>query len=436
MRLTANEALNRLQGNGLTRRAKGEPLHLLDRVRSLRQDRLFIFGRGGTAIVAPADDTLPAQVAEFDFESGVINPAAQLLMGDYANEVKAVQEGGIDDVWQPPTVSPEVYVAPLMGDIAWHQHEPFNNRLEFTETKPVAGLVDKCLVGCPATAVSQLMYYFAKKGRGRGCVATDPYLSKMDGYQYNVPGEAARMDFDFGNMCDIYTKRKGAKYVDVVSYTEEQAQAVADLCAHVGKAMGMKYAPTGSGQFPEQIADAMENKLHLGKVTIYKQPTKADQYDTRYLDKVRSSLANGVPVVVCGWTSVASTAAGHCFVVEGYRPDDDMYYINWGWGKGFNDGWFKMSRLKYSERVSGFDFSFRKTFLILSDVPSIPMDVNGDGRINMSDVTKVINTANGGKYDPSADVNFDGKVDMGDANIIIGKILGKKDIEPLNMGDM
>ena len=425
MRLTANEALERLQGNGLARRAKGEPLHLLDRVRSRRQDRLFIFGRGGTAIVAPADDTLPPQVAEFDFESGVINPAAQLLMGDYANEVKVVQEGGIDDVWTPPTASPEGYVAPLMGYIAWHQHEPFNDGLEFVEVKPTKGLVEKCIVGCPATAVSMLMYFFAKNGWLRGCTATNAYVSKLiDGYQFNVTPSSARMEFDYKNMLDVYTKRKGAKYVDVVAYTPEQAKAVADLCAQVGKAMQMYYSPTGSGQWPEQVVNAIEQHLHLGKVTAYSQSSKTDQ-DTTYLDKVRASLANGMPVLICGYTSTAKAASGHWFIADGYRPEDDTYHINWGWGIGFNNGWFKMSLLSYLKKETSFNFSYKKTFLIL-DKPSWAMDVNGDGYINMSDVTKVINAGNSGEYVPPCDVNYDGKVDSGDTQEIINTILGKK----------
>lgn len=425
MKLTANEALERLQGNGLMRRAKGEPLHLLDRVRSSRQDRLFIFGRGGTAIVAPADDLLPTQVAEFDFESGVINPAAQLLMGDYANEVKAVQEGGIDEVWTPPTASPEVYVAPLMGDIAWHQHEPFNDGLEFVEVKPTKGLVEKCIVGCPATAVSMLMYFFAKKGWLRGCTATNAYVSKLiDGYQFNVTPSSARMEFDYKNMLDVYTKRKGAKYVDVVTYTPEQATSVADLCAQVGKAMQMYYSPTGSGQWPEQVVNAIEQHLHLGKVTSYSQSSKTDQ-DTTHLDKVRASLANGMPVLICGYTSTAKAASGHWFIADGYRPEDDTYHINWGWGLGFNNGWFKMSLLSYLKKETSFNFSYKKTFLVL-DKPSWAMDVNSDGYINMSDVTKVINAGNSGEYVPNADVNYDGKVDNGDTQEIINTILGKK----------
>lgn len=425
--LTESQALERLMSqSGAMKKARGKPLQLLQRVKANRQDRLFLFGRDDKVMVAPSDDTIQPMLAEFDMGSGVINPAAQLMLDDYAREVKVIQEGGVEEEWQPLAAEPDEYIAPMFPEISWHQHEPFNNNLEFVEVKPTKGLVEKCIVGCPSTALSQLMYYFAKKGWIRGCVAAPDYTSKViDGYQFKVTGEDARTSFDFANMLDIYTRRKGAKYVDVVTYTPEQAQAVADLCAHVGKAMQMKYSPTGSGQQPEQIADAMENKLHLGHVTIYSQPRDEDVYNTLYLDKVKDALRNGIPVVICGWTGITKTAGGHCFLVEGYRPSDDTYYINWGWGKGFNDGWFKMSLLSYAKKQTSFNFSYMKKFLILDKRPSWAMDVNGDGYINMSDVTKVITDKTG---DPMCDVNYDRVVNAKDANAIINKVLGK-DIE-------
>lgn len=427
MRLTSNQALERLmyEGTGM-RRAKGEAPRLLDRVKSNRRDRLFIFGRGETAIVAPADDQLPAQVAEFDFGEGVINPSARLLLNDYAREVKVVQDGGFDEPWVTPTASPDVYVAPMFPEIMWHQHQPFNDNLEFVEYKPTKGLVEKCIVGCPATAVSQLVLYFAKKGWKRGCTALPKYTSKaINGYRFYVTAEEARQSFDFDNILDIYTRKTtSSKFVNVVTFSEEQAKAAAELVAYVAKSMQTMFSPTGSGQNPDLIADAMENKLHLGHVTIYKQTSKTDATSTLYLDKVKEALVNGIPVVICGWNS--KNTGAHCFLAEGYRPSDDTYYINWGWGKGFNNGWFKMSLLSYLKKEESFNYSFQKAFLVLDKKPSWIMDVNRDGRINMSDVTDVIDVANSGKYDPMADVNYDGKVDIRDADDIIHKkIMGK-----------
>lgn len=422
MKLTPQQALERIQGSGMTRKAKGKPLQLLRSVKSSRKERLYVFGREETAIVAPADNAIQPIVAEFDMESGVINPAAQMMLNDYAKAVASVQSNGA----RVPTASPYGYVAPLLGEVAWHQHEPFNDGLVFVEYKPTNGIEEKSIVGCPATAVSMLIYHWAKQGRPRGCVATPAYLSKsMGGYRFRVTKEDARQTFDFADMLDVYTKRKSAKYVDVVSYTQEQAKAVADLCAHVGKAMQSYYSPTGSGQWPAQVVEAIEQKLHLGKVNLYEQPTSADQYDEVYLDKVKESLVKGIPVLVCGYTGKEANASGHWFIADGYNPSNDTFHINWGWGLGFNNGWFAMSLLSYLKKETSFNFSYKKTFVVWDDAPSLLMDVNGDGYINMSDVTKVINAGNSGEYVPQADVNYDDKVDMEDSKQIINTILGK-----------
>ena len=63
--------------------------------------------------------------------------------------------------------------------------------------------------------------------------------------------------------------------------------------------------------------------------------------------------------------------------------------------------------------------------MVWDEEPSLLFDVNGDGLINMSDVTKVINTSIKGENNPPCDVNYDGKIDNKDSEEIINKILGK-----------
>ena len=225
MRLNEKQALDRLMSmsqSGAMKKAKGKPFELLDRVKTYKKDRLFIFGRDGSAVVSPADDNVQPILAEFDYELGCINPTAQLVLNDYAREVKVIQDGGVDDTIVLPMAEPDVYVAPMFPEIMWHQHEPFNNNLEFVEYKPTKGLVEKCIVGCPATAVSQLMAYLGKMGWKMGCTAIPKYTSKaIHGYRFYVTAEDARQSFDFDNILDIY-KEKRARAL----YTEDERQAV------------------------------------------------------------------------------------------------------------------------------------------------------------------------------------------------------------------
>jgi hypothetical protein len=122
------------------------------------------------------------------------------------------------------------------------------------------------------------------------------------------------------------------------------------------------------------------------------------------------------PVIMCG----SGNGECHCFVCDGYRSSDDMFHFNWGFD-GDGDGWFKLTALN----PNTYDFSNSKN-AIVGLTPYILGDTNGDGRINISDVTKVINEMNSGTYDRQSDVNSDGKVDKADANQIIDTILHRQ----------
>ncbi|MBQ4007872.1 MAG: leucine-rich repeat protein, partial [Muribaculaceae bacterium] len=60
------------------------------------------------------------------------------------------------------------------------------------------------------------------------------------------------------------------------------------------------------------------------------------------------------------------------------------------------------------------------------EAPLVPGDVNGDGRVNVSDVTALINMILGitDKDETVADVNHDGKINVSDVTALINIILG------------
>ena len=58
--------------------------------------------------------------------------------------------------------------------------------------------------------------------------------------------------------------------------------------------------------------------------------------------------------------------------------------------------------------------------------PTLTGDVNGDGKVDISDVNAVINIMLGkAAYVDAGDVNGDGKIDISDVNAIINIMLGK-----------
>ncbi len=64
--------------------------------------------------------------------------------------------------------------------------------------------------------------------------------------------------------------------------------------------------------------------------------------------------------------------------------------------------------------------------LAMNEPPVIPGDLNGDGRVDISDVNAVINMMLGKTPITSAgDVTNDGNIDISDVNAVINLMLGK-----------
>ena len=60
---------------------------------------------------------------------------------------------------------------------------------------------------------------------------------------------------------------------------------------------------------------------------------------------------------------------------------------------------------------------------VSSDEPPVPGDVNGDGEVNISDISDIIDLILSGKVTDSGDVNGDGEINITDINFVIDMIL-------------
>lgn len=390
MRLTFTQALDRLQDtqDGM-RRAKGKPMTFLCAVTYRRRDMVYVFGGGGGAAICPADSDLPAVLGEVEYAGGEMPPALQGWLWGYAQQVAKYQSDPTDI--PVPTANVGTSVSPLLKT-NWNQGAPYNDLCSFNG--------ESCRAGCVAIAIGQLLYYWASKGYKRGCTATAAYTSKT--MKYKVEGLPPMPVFDYENIA--LTKPS----------TAAQKNAVATLIGYCGRATKMDYTPGGSGT--NDYFKELSTKFRLCDVHKW---VKAANGEEEYQEAVIDELRNGRPVLMYG--ANASNTGAHAFLCDGWRARDDKFHFNWGWGK--YDGWFRMTALS---KGTAFDFSYKRMSVVGIQPTYILGDVNGDGYINMSDVTKVINTANKGTDDPQCDVNYDGKVDKADATTIIDTILGKK----------
>lgn len=377
MRITAEQALARLTArrpSGMRKnRSAADPV-LLRTVKETGDARVYVFNDNGAGVIAPADDTLPAVIGNFrpGEEGEEIPPSLVWWLSEYAREIKMYQDEEAatpEEEEEEPSAPPSYDNPGLLGDIMWNQLGPWNNKLVFGGRK--------CYTGCPCTAVAQVVYYWAKKGRRRGCIATTAYTSKKTDsktnttYQYQVAATPEVEMFDFANMADS----------DNGSLTDVQKNAMSEFCAHISKAFKTNFSPSsnvGSSAPTANVKYVMETCFRLGNVDFYDKPG-AVKLNGVVLPQVQQAIASGIPVIMVG-----SGGGCHCFICDGYDADSDTYHFNFGYGGKF-DGWMAMSAI----RAYG-DHSQRKCFHILQNVPPLLGDVNMDGKINMSDVSEVI----------------------------------------------
>lgn len=322
-------------------------------------------------------------------------PALKWWLGEYNTEQKTAKAKKVP-FKAPARASEIINIEPLLGGIKWGQRAPWWNKLIFPHpTKEGARCY--CVTGCAPTAVAMVLYYFAKQGKRRGCLATKAYTTVT--YKYSVTAKPSMPMFDWDNMTDVKpTTTKGKN-------------AAAVLMEYVGRAVKADYCYNATATSMRNVAPALKDYFGMGDARRLQNMSNA-----ALKAEIIAELKKGNPVIMCG----SGANECHCFVCDGYRSSDDMFHFNFGWD-GDGDGWFKLTALSPTTH----NFTNSKNAIVGLN-PYILGDVNGDGKINMSDVSQVINAANKGEYDRQMDVNSDGKVDKEDARDIMNKILGKR----------
>lgn len=390
-KITPQEALDRL--NQGKRKSKGKPTEF---VRDIN-DSVYLFRRGNEGMVAPADDELPAMLGRCDDGDFTLElpPVVEGWLQDYADEVTFHQEGDyiIEDTPEEAAALRKE-VLPLVK-AAWNQLSPYNDRLKFPE------YTEKCMVGCVAVTIGQIMQYWGTKGYKRGCTATSLY--KWSSGKVTVQPLPPITCFDYDHLTPSTPK------------TKEEIAAVATLLEYVGKALKLDYSPTGTGGKISIYTPLLISRLRLGK-TITAISASTLGIDT-FARRIYEDLAQGRPVAMRG----SGSAGAHSFLCDGYDNVSDRFHFNWGWGGKYN-GYFAMTALNPR---SGYTFNSKKQAVVGIQPEYKLGDVNKDGDVSIADVMQISDDILNNKYEESADINSDGDVSITDATLVVDNILGK-----------
>ena len=244
--------------------------------------------------------------------------------------------------WDAPRVTAGPEVAPLLVS-TWSQGTPYNNLCPTYRGH-------KCVTGCVATAMAQVMYYWK----------FPPELSDLPGYTtpsyYITLPDLPPATADWDNMLEGYA----------LSYTPAQGDAVALLMLYCGQASTMDYSPEASGSTgASQLLGMRLMGYNLGARNLKRE----DYDDATWEALMQEELRAGRPVLYTGH----GEGGGHAFVVDGY--DGLMYHINWGW-EGVADGYFF---LDYFMDFNSGQQMLNNVYPHKYGVSSLPYDFEQDG---------------------------------------------------------
>lgn len=288
---------------------------------------VFPFGENKGFAIVSGDDDMPEIVGYADhgtYDANNMPAAMAAFLNNYRATIEAMKQGNASAIkniaeakaLRANNTRATTAVSPLLGDIKWNQSEPYNNMC------PKYDGTNLSATGCVATAMAQVMMYWKYPNE----LKADINEYKTYTHKLPVAGELKGQKYDWDNMLPTYTNN---------NYTQTQADAVAKLMLHCGKAVEMDYGEeSGAIVTPGRLAKYFGYDSDLMLNLMRTCFTLAEW--TAIIDK---ELQAKRPILYSGIT----TNGGHQFVCDG-SDGNGLYHINWGWG-GYQDGYFDITIL-------------------------------------------------------------------------------------------
>lgn len=273
---------------------------------------VYLFRQDGEYLIVAGDDCAPAVLGYGQATDGEMAPAMRYWLDEYARQIEYARAHFAPAVAaKVPAADDKAPIDPKVTT-TWNQSAPFNN-----DCPTVSGT--RCVTGCVATAMAQVIKYHNYPARGTGR------------HSYSWNGQTLTFDyetdFDWNSMRDVYTSEA----------TAEQNAAVAKLMYACGVSVNMKYGTGASSATSFAVPSAMIENFGYDKGIRY---MVRDYYGLEeWQDIVYDNLKDYGPIQYSG----QNADGGHSFVCDGYSKDG-YFHINWGWG-GMSDGYFLLTAL-------------------------------------------------------------------------------------------
>ena len=264
----------------------------------------------------------------FDIHSSQLSEAQRSFFTPYLQAMEQMHNGAsAERFFVIEHASSEEGVSPLLGEINFNQGTPYNDKCPYLNG-------GRAVTGCVATAMAMIMRYYQYPAHGTG---TFTYTGGSDGAKtVNLED----LPFDWNNILPSYHRN---------NYNQAQADAVATLMLACGASLNMDYDKDGSGANTSVVNKLLKNNFGYHKDAAFISTENSDNPEETIFywgeDAVRPNLDEGHPLIFAGYPSLGQS--GHCFVIDGYKVENDIYYyhVNWGWG-GAGNCWCLLTKLE------------------------------------------------------------------------------------------
>lgn len=299
--------------------ATGEtPAYYVFNAQRTEKGFVIVAGRDNSTILGYSDNG--------EFDPANMPPQLQDMLDAYSEMVAA---GGSNAA--ATQRAPEMHdaIAPLITT-KWGQQAPYNKLLP---NNPVTSEQFKH-TGCVATAMAQIMKFYASSTATQPIPSYTYYLSKdgstassyspySNGYTVSPQGLPSTQ-FNYDLMKDDYS----------AGYTEEEGNAVAKLMLYCAQAAKMMYKNPSSGATTssEYFSD------YFGYSEDHNALSRSDYSAYEWDRLLYNELKENRPVLMSGH----KPTGGHAFICDGYK--NGMFHFNWGWN-GSYEGYFNLAEM-------------------------------------------------------------------------------------------
>ncbi len=200
-------------------------------------------------------------------------------------------------------------VEPLL-DCEWNQGSPYNKLCP----EDPAGPGGHVWVGCVATAMAQIMYYwrYPETGTGSHCY---------------TPG-----NMSYGQQCANFGATEYQWGGMINSVDSKNPIPNAELQYHCAVSMNMNFSPSGSGAYSFMVPNSLHSYFRYNSAQYL---DKSDYNTTSWINILKSEFDLGRPLYYSGF----SNEGGHAFVCDGYQDND--FHFNFGWS-GNSNGYYSL----------------------------------------------------------------------------------------------